>query len=368
MTGRVRPIGWGLLTAGLLGCSQPDRELQVGHAVPVGDQSRVLVNVARSMIDSSAVPRLAIVPWQFVRTTDEASETGQAERFASDPRVIAVVGHAGSKSTLYAAPIYEAAGVPVIVPTATSRLLRDAREHLFPLSPPDDVEGAFLADYAIDSLKGARIAMLYVADAFGVGIHEGVRARFAARSAALAGDAALAGRECHQGQTDAMTSIARSLLQRARPDVVIMALSTAQTVCAVRSLVALDADLHVLAADAFDPGELPPGTLTAAERRALRYVVTWEPGSDSLSREFVRRARELTGRDPTPGQAMTHDAFMLIEQAVREGHTSRAAIRRWLHALGTPGHPPFQGVTGPITFLEPRRTVLRVRRLAGERN
>lgn len=367
MSGLVRPVGWGLLAAGLLGCSQPDRELQVGHAVPVGDQSRVLVNVARSMIDSSAVPRLTIVPWQFVRTTDQASETGQAERFASDASVIAVVGHAGSKSTLYAAPIYEAAGMPVIVPTATSRLLRDAREHLFPLSPPDDVEGAFLADYAIDSLKGARVAMLYVADAFGVGIHEGVRARFSARGAALTGDAALAGRECHQGESDAMTSVARALLRRAKPDVVIVALSTTQTVCAVRTLVALDAELRVLAADAFDPSELLPGALTAAERRALGYVVTWEPGTDSLSLEFVRRARALTGRDPTPGQAMTHDAFMLIDAAVREGHTSRAAIRRWLHALGTPGHPAFQGVTGPITFREPRHTVLRVRQLSGER-
>jgi ABC-type branched-subunit amino acid transport system substrate-binding protein len=146
----------------------------------------------------------------------------------------------------------------------------------------------------------------------------------------------------------------------------IVALSTTQTVCAVRTLAALDPDLRVLAADAFEPSELSSSALSVAERRALHYVVTWEPGTDSLSREFVRRARALTGRDPTPGQAMTHDAFMLVEQAVREGHTSRAAIRRWLHALGTPGHPPFQGVTGPITFLEPRRTLLRVRRLTVE--
>lgn len=366
MSALVRPIGWGIVAAGLLACSRPDRELRVGHAVPTGDQARALVDVARSMIDSSAVPQLTIVPWQFVRTTDQGSETGQAERFASDPRVVAVVGHAGSKSTLLAAPIYEAAGVPVIVPTATSRLLRDAREHLFPLSPPDDVEGAFLADFAVDSLKGARIAMLYVADAFGVGIHEGVRAQLSARSRVLAGDAALAGRECHEGESDAIPSIARSLLRRARPDVVIVALSTTQTVCAVRTLAALDPDLRVLAADAFEPSELSSSALSVAERRALHYVVTWEPGTDSLSREFVRRARALTGRDPTPGQAMTHDAFMLVEQAVREGHTSRAAIRRWLHALGTPGHPPFQGVTGPITFLEPRRTLLRVRRLTVE--
>jgi ABC-type branched-subunit amino acid transport system substrate-binding protein len=320
------------------------------------------------MLDSTALPRLTIVPWEVVPTNAEGSETGQAERFASDPRVVAVVGHAGSKSTLLASPIYGAAGVPVIVPTATSRLLRDAREHLFPLSPPDDVEGAFLADYAIDSLKGARVAMLYVADAFGVGIHEGVRARFSARSQRLTGDAALAGRECHQGERDAMESITRALLRRATPDVVIVALSTAQTLCAVRTLVALAPAIRILAADAFDPSELPRNALSAAERRALGYVVTWEPGTDSLSLAFVQRTRAETGRDPTPGQAMTHDAFMLIAQAVREGHTSRAAIRRWLQALGTPGHPPYHGVTGPITFLEPRRTVLRVRQLTAERN
>ena len=125
MPGLVRPIGLGIGLSALLACGQPERELRVGHAVPVGDQSRVLVNVARGMLDSTALPRLTIVPWEVVPTNAEGSETGQAERFASDPRVVAVVGHAGSKSTLLASPIYGAAGVPVIVPTATSRLLRD---------------------------------------------------------------------------------------------------------------------------------------------------------------------------------------------------------------------------------------------------
>lgn len=363
MLGLARRIGLGLASATVCACAAQDRELHVGHAVPVGDGARVLVDLARASLDSSAMPRLAIMQWEHVRTTEVGSETGQAERFASDPRVIAVVGHAGSKSTLLASPIYEAAGMPVIVPTATSGLMRDAREHLFPLSPPDDVEGAFLADYALDSLKATRVAMLYVSDAFGVGIHVGVRARMGDRRRSLTGDAALAGEECTQEERDAMPSIVRALVQRASPDVVIVALSTTQTVCAVRALVALDPKIRILAADAFDPSEVYRGTLKRAERDALRYVVAWEPGPDSVSLEFVRRARAMNGRDPTPGQALTHDAFMLVAQAVGEGHTSRAAIRRWLLSLGTPGHPPYVGVTGPIAFNEPRRTILRVRAL-----
>ncbi len=367
MFGHARSIGWGLVSLMWFGCTPPDRELRVGHAVPTGNRARVLVDVARASLDSAAVPRLVIVPWEHVRTTEVWSETGQAERFASDPRVIAVVGHAGSKSTLLASPIYEAAGMPVIVPTATSGLLHDGREHLFPLSPPDDVEGAFLADYALDSLKAVRVATLYVSDAFGVGIHVAVRARLGDRGRSLSGDAALAGQECQQGERDAMPSIVRALVKRATPDVVIVALSTAQTVCAVRALVALDPRIRILAADSFDPSELSRGTLQRSERDALRHVVFWEPGSDSLSLEFVRRARALTGRDPTPGQALTHDAFMLVAEAVSEGHTSRAAILRWLRTLGTPGHPPYVGVTGPIDFAEPRRTILRVRALTPER-
>jgi len=356
----VVPVVVLLLSAG---CSPADRELRVGHAVPVGDLGRAMNRVSEGFFDSSAVPRLRIAPWTVVRTNDLGSETGQAERFASDPGVVAVVGHSGSKNTVLAAPIYASAGVPVLVPTATSRLLQDARDDLFLLSPPDDVEGAFLADHAVDSMAGRRVAMLYVADAFGIGIHEGVRDRMAARGATLAGEAAVAGRECTQGESGAMRGITRSLLARSRPDVVIVALSSVQTACALREMLAIDPAVRVLAADAFDPTEINVRQLSDLERAALRYVVLWEPSDDARTQEYVRRVRAETGRDPTPAHALTHDAFMLVAQAIAEGNTSRAAVRDWLHSLGTPAHPPVLGVTGPIAFTGPRGTLLRVRRL-----
>ena len=61
---------------------------------------------------------------------------------------------------------------------------------------------------------------------------------------------------------------------------------------------------------------------------------------------------------------MSYDALMLVAHAVREVGARRGVIRDYLLSLGRT-RPPYQGVTGPITFTPDRKPPLRMARLRG---
>ncbi len=356
---RILPIA--CLVAGLGGCgAEPPAVVRVADAIPRNYRQPSLIDLIEPRLASTKGPRLAVARWTRNDGALDAAQAGQARRFSQDPSVIAVVGHAGSQMTLLASPVYRDAGIPVIIPTATARELRAIPGH-FMLAPSDEAVGAFLADAALDSLQGRRVALMHIADSYGEGISRGVVDRIAARGAMLVANSVMTGRECTPDPVAARV-IGRSLLDRAHPDVVILALSHGLTACLIRILVAADPAIELITSDSYVPSA--HRAMTDAERRAVRALSFWEPGTDSLSRRFVADFREHIGADPEPGQALEYDAFLLVRQAVAEGHVTREGVAKWLRELGTPKHPPVLGVTGPIDFQAPRSAVLHLRHLA----
>ncbi|MBL0938432.1 MAG: ABC transporter substrate-binding protein [Gemmatimonadaceae bacterium] len=346
-----------LMTGGCTG--ETPGVLRIADAVPrpLGDRSTL--SALESLIEPGNAPRIELIPWSESHVV-ENTEAAQAARFIDDPSVIAVVGHAGSRGTLLAAPLYRAAGLPLIVPTATARELHTLPDGLYLLAPADDMLGTFLVDRALDSLGVRRLAVLYVADPYGEGIRSGIEERLNARGGSLAGESLFLGHEC---QTDrlAMRMVVRSLIARTQPDGVIMALPHMLTVCALEELTAVNPNLVLLTSDSFVADENTK--LSDAVRRTTHVLELWAPGNDSTTARFRTRMREVTGYDPTPGQAYAYDGFRLAEAAIRSGVRTRKQMRAWLDALGTSDQPAFVGVTGPIDFHQPRRPELRLRAL-----
>ncbi|MFI5234338.1 MAG: hypothetical protein ACHQXA_01385, partial [Gemmatimonadales bacterium] len=78
------------------------------------------------------------IPRFIVDTADRAETPGAmvawAQHVAGMPDVVGVVGPSGSRLALATAPIYNAAAIPQIVPSATNRLLRHAGPWTFMLA------------------------------------------------------------------------------------------------------------------------------------------------------------------------------------------------------------------------------------------
>lgn len=335
--------------------------MRVGDAIPRNVKEPTLLDAVRPLLVDGIEPRIDIIPWSASASDLGIGESEQADTFIADPSIVAVVGHAGSKGTLLTKPMYREAGMPLIVPTATAVAIGDPASGVFTLAPPDNVIGAFLVDEAVDHLHARRVGVLHVADPYGDGVRDGVAERLRARGDSLVGSAALSGREC---ETDGlpMDAIVRAFLQRVRPDAVIIAMPQGPTWCAIRRFVAEQPDITVITSDSYAYTDGAP--LTSVERAHLHSLVFWTPGNDSITQRFVARSRVVFKRDPDAGQALSYDAFRLIKTAIREGNVTRASISTWLQQLGTPGHPAFQGITGPIDFKTSRKSILHLQALS----
>jgi hypothetical protein len=191
-------------------------------------------------------------------------------------------------------------------------------------------------------------------------LRDGVVERLRERGDSLVGTVALSGREC-QADGLAMNATIRAFLQRARPDAVILALPQRASWCAIVRLVDHHPTVTVITSDSFTPSSATP--LSQAQRAHLHSLVFWRPGNDSVSLQFIARSRALRRRDPEPGEALAFDAYRLIVAGIRAGHGTRESMGQWLRQLGTPGHPAFEGITGPIDFRTPRSSLLHLKPL-----
>jgi branched-chain amino acid transport system substrate-binding protein len=286
--------------------------------------------------------------------------TEQATLFADDPSVVAVVGHTGSRDALLGAVVYNDRGIPQVVPNATSGLLAQAGPWTFALVPSDSVEGAFIADYALDSLQAKRIAVLYLGDEYGMGLRDGVRSALRRRGTDLA-DASMIPTDWCLAQPAAgiHSSIIRAAMRRAQPDVVVVTTGSMSGWCVAELVQATNPDVWVLFGDGMDGARQIPDLPLKLIPERIRGVEFWAPGQDSLNRAFVELVQKTLNGPPAASHALQYDAFMLLSAAVHEVGPNRRAIRRWLESLGRT-REPWQGVTGPIAFNRPRSEILRM--------
>ena len=102
-----------------------------------------------------------------------ADGTTVASRLASDPQVVAVVGHICSGPTIAAAEVYEQARIPMMSPSATNALLTSQGYDVFNrVAGSDEVQGKVDAHYMYEVLGFHKIAILHDNQLYGQGLSE----------------------------------------------------------------------------------------------------------------------------------------------------------------------------------------------------
>lgn len=315
------------------------------------------LDLARAALTEQGLP----VP-RFVYDSAAPTETSDgaltlAAAFAADPQVAVVVGPSNSRHALVTAPSYNAAGLPHIVPSATNRRLQGAGPSTFLLAPDDSVEGEFLARFAHRDLGARHAVVFYVNDEYGEGLRAGIVAAFTALGGVVA-------EAIPVGDDLDIDALMGSVARRHRPEVIFAAARSGETGRLLRTVQRYAPGLPVVAGDgAYFPEQL----LSAAEGdlTELYVLAFWVYDStDPAHRAFAARVRRVFGTDPSPEDALTEDALLLAAEARRVAGLDRGAIRRWLTGLGR-DRPPFQGLTGAISFGPGRELPLTMVRFRG---
>ena len=159
----------------------PAQEVKIGHVGPLTGQIAHLgkdnENGARLAIDEANEAKVQLggqpVTFTLVAEDDQADPkvgTTVAQKLV-DARVVGVVGHLNSGTSIPASPIYNQAGIPVISGSATNpKLTEQGFKNQFRVVGRDDQQGPAIASYLVTERKPKLVAVVDDATAYGEGL------------------------------------------------------------------------------------------------------------------------------------------------------------------------------------------------------
>jgi branched-chain amino acid transport system substrate-binding protein len=338
------------LLLGLTACAaQSSEEIHIGLAAPVSIPfGEGLLNGATLAIEeinnAGGINGRPLVLEEKDDMMERERAIEVATQFRDEGRVVAVIGHANSGTTIAAADIYNhpTNGVLEISPTATSPELSGKGEWTFRICPTDLHQGSALADWAYTRLNLRRAGVIYVNDEYGRGVLHAFAPAFEQLGGnIIAQDPFLA--SLMESETIFDPYIERAI--RAQMDALVLVGVGDEVIDILRAARRLGFTGAVIGPDGLtdlkDAGEIAEGIYTTAAFLPDRPT--------AAARGFVQRYMDRFGELPSDRAALAYDAVMLVAQGIREVGTNRRTLRDYIAAVGTT-NPEFEGVTGTISL------------------
>ncbi len=325
--------GSGPIVLGLSGPFSQPRGVSMRHAAELavkeinargGIRGRSL---ALRIIDDSGRPEVAI---------------RIAQHLVDDPRVVGVVGHLNSSTSLAAGRIYGEARRPLVMisPSASSPDLSGINPFVFRACPSDLSHGAQLARYARHMLNARRVAVIYLDDDYG----RGLRFSFAGEFRRLGGEVVEA--DPMLATTPTLEPYLSRLRQSGGVDALMLATDLGGAQLALREMSGAGVHWTTLGGDALS-GIEKSGPLAEGVRMSVAYLV--DQAGERNAQFVAAYARAYPGERPDHRGATTYDIVHLLAAVVRDVGPDRRAVRDRLARVGG-DLPPFEGVTGKIAF------------------
>ncbi len=272
---------------------------------------------------------------------DPKQGTAAAQKLV-DSKVMGVIGHLNSGTSIPASKIYSDAGIPQISPSATNpKFTRQGYKTTFRVVADDVHLGGTLGKYAVTQLKGKSIAVIDDRTAYGQGVadefEKGVKA---------AGGTTV-GREFTNDKATDFTAILTSLKAK-KPDIVFFGGMDAVAGPMMRQMKQLGIEAKFVGGDGICSSELPK---LAAGTMADGQVVCAEAGgvegaAKKSMEDFNAAFKKKFNADVQVYAPYVYDAVNVMVAAMVKAGSAEPA--KYLPVLAkTDG---YKGVTGTIGF------------------
>jgi branched-chain amino acid transport system substrate-binding protein len=166
--------------------------IKAGETIKIGMGAPMTGDNAAFGQDISQAAKIAVtdagklngIAFELVAEDDGGTPEGGAavaNKFVADPLVVAIAGHIFSGATKAAMPIYEAANIPMMSPSATNPPLTAQGSKVFNRCVfTDAAQGKFAATYLFTNLKITKLAIVHDGQAYGQGLAQVVNDEFTA--------------------------------------------------------------------------------------------------------------------------------------------------------------------------------------------
>lgn len=278
-----------------------------------------------------------------LRVEDNRSQAGEsataAKKLIARDRVVALVGECSSGRTLEAAPVAQAAGIPLITPAATNPKVTEVGDAIFRVCFVDPFQGDVLATFARRRLGLKRAALLIEA---GSPYSSGLAEYFTRVFTALGGEI-VATQKYSGSDTDFRAQL--TAIRGAKPDALFVPGYYVAAGLVAQQARQLGLKATLLGGDGFEAPQLLEIGGAALDGT---YYSTHFAAENSApeSRRFVAAFRARHGTAPNGLSALSYDAVKLVADAItRAGTTEPAALREALAQT-----KDFAGATGRTTL------------------
>lgn len=267
-------------------------------------------------------------------------------------KVHAVLGPTCSSAAAPSVPIAQGAGVPIMI-QATAPELTAIGDYVFRINPSDAFQGKFSAEYMYNELGKRKVAVLYVSNAWGKGIHDVFVKRFTELGGTVVYD-----ESATQEVIDLRSYVAK--MKAAEPDAVYLPLYPANGGSVVKTMIELDFRVPILGGDVFDGEEM--WSIPEAEG------VMFTTASVNNPEDFQQRVKNQTGMLPNTFTPYAYDGVKIFAEVIDRVGTDPEAMKKELRRR------TFDGMSNPkISFdeqgdLESAAFVVKVIRSGGAVN
>ena len=349
----------GLLIVGfvsVLGCSnQP--EVRVGVAGPITGNAAAFGEMikrgaelkAKEINDAGGINgmKLTLIFGDDAGTEKEARAV--ATRFATDRRILAVVGHFNSSCSLAGKPIYAEHGIVELSPGSTNVSVCEGSDWTFRNLYRDDFQGEFIAKYIKNVLTELQsVGVLFDNDDYGRGLKDAFTAE-----AETIGLNIVAAEAYDRDNTDFKAQL--TSIKAKNPDAIFVSGLYSQAALIVKQAREAGITAQFFGADGVDSPDFLEIAGEAAEGTYLTTPFTFGAGGEEALK--VAQAFEAEfGVPPDTWAALTYDAVGMIAEAIEKTYNkeaklaeNRKAIRDHLASLDTP-EEGYKGITGLTYF------------------
>ena len=322
--------------------------VKIGHVGPTSGQIAHLgkdnENGARLAVEEANAKGMMVdgkkVKFELL-TEDDAADGKQATQVAQklmDAKVVGVVGHLNSGTSIPASAIYNTAGVAQISPSATNpKLTNQGFKGVFRMVANDIAQGTAIGNFAVKGMGGKKIAIIEDKTAYGVGLADETEKAVKAAGGTVVIREALAN-EKEQDFKGVLTKV-----KAKNPDVIMFGGMDAQAGPMVKQMKALGIKAKFISGDGAKSSELIKLSGDAGEG-----VYATEAGLPKekmpQGQAFYDKFKAKFNADVQVYAPFTYDATNVLIAAIGKVGTDPAKIIDAIKATS------MDGVTGKIAF------------------
>lgn len=276
---------------------------------------------------------------------DDAGNPAEAQnvatKIASNPEVLAVIGHFNSSCSLAAKSAYTEAKMVMFSPASTNVNVTKNSDYVFRNIFTDDFQGQSLARYAASILGAKKVAILFDNDDYGRGLKESFTKKATSSGVTIVSETAYA-KDTNDFRSQLTT------MKGFQPDLILVAGLYKHAAVIAKQARELGITTALIGGDGVFSDQFITLAGPAAEGTYVSCPFLFELGGER-AKAFAEKFRKKYSREPDAWAALSYDALQLIAQAIREKGASRAAIHEYLKGINS-AKTAYDGLTGKTFF------------------